>query len=499
MASQGEEAIARSSTGEQAHKLSLGQDPERESDPNGRSMLPGTEDDFLVTFTGDDDPLNPKHISTARKWLIVAIIASTSLCVACTSSLYTGTYRQIEKDLHASEIVTTLGLSMFVFYGRKPVYVVSMFFFVIWIIPCALARNIETLIVARFFSGFAGAAFLSVAGGTVGDLFQKQKLQAPMMVYTASPFLGPELGPVIGNFINSYLEWRWSFYILLIWAFAQWVSICLLVPETYHPVLLRREAQRLRKETGDKRYYAPIEKMEKSVSQTIIRSCYRPFLLLALEPMCLCLCLFCSVLLGVLYLFFGAFGLIFTNNHGFNLWQVGLSFLGITVGMIIGIGTNPLWNRNFMRLLQEHQTKSGTAGSSEPEFRLPPAVGGAPLVTIGLLWFAWTTYPSVHWIVPIIGSSIFGAGLIMIFSGVFTFLVDAYPLYAASALAANSFSRSMFAAAFPLFGQAMFQNLGYQWAGFLLAMVTLLLAPFPYIFYKWGARIRQYSRYAGAK
>ena len=37
-------------------------------------------------------------------------------------------------------------------------------------------------------------------------------------------------------------------------------------------------------------------------------------------------------------------------------------------------------------------------------------------------------------------------------SGIFTFLVDAYPLYAASALAANSFARSSFAAAFPLFG-----------------------------------------------
>ena len=44
--------------------------------------------------------------------------------------------------------------------------------------------------------------------------------------------------------------------------------------------------------------------------------------------------------------------------------------------------------------------------------------------------------------------------IILVFSGIFTFLVDAYPLYAASALAANSFIRSSFAAAFPLFGPA---------------------------------------------
>ncbi|XHG01982.1 hypothetical protein AWENTII_005347 [Aspergillus wentii] len=464
---------------------------------------------FVVSFIDDDDPRSPRSMSTARKWFIVVIVAMTSTCVACTSSLYSGTYAQIEKEMHVSKTVATLGLSMFVvglglspmvlaplseFYGRKPVYVVSMFFFVIWMIPCAVARNIQTLLVARFLDGFAGAAFLSVAGGTVGDMFSRDKLQAPMMIYTGSPFLGPELGPILGNFINYYTNWRWSFYTLLIWAFTQWLLIFFFVPETYHPVLLRKEAQKLRAETGDERYHAPIEKMDRSITQTILRSCWRPFLLLALEPMCLCLCLFCSVLLGVLYLFFGAFGLVFQDNHGFNLWQVGLCFIGMIVGMVIGIGTNPLWHKKYVKLVKECEERTGIKGASEPEFRLPPAIGGAPLVTIGLMIFAWTTYPSVHWIVPIIGSAIFGSGVIMVFSGVFTFLVDAYPLYAASALAANSFARSMFAAAFPLFGTAMFHKLGYQWASFLVAMITLALAPFPLVFFKYGKEIRKRSR-----
>jgi hypothetical protein len=101
--------------------------------------------------------------------------------------------------------------------------------------------------------------------------------------------------------------------------------------------------------------------------------------------------------------------------------------------------------------------------------------------------------------VPIIGSSIFGAGVFLVYAGVFTFLVDSYPTYAASALAANSFTRSMFAASFPLFGNAMYNNLGYQWATFLLAMLTLLMAPFPYIFFRHGKQIRSRSRYAGTR
>lgn len=59
------------------------------------------------------------------------------------------------------------------------------------------------------------------------------------------------------------------------------------------------------------------------------------------EPMCLNLCLHSSLLLGILYLFFGAFPLVFANNHGFNLWQVGLTFLGLAIGILFGIATTP--------------------------------------------------------------------------------------------------------------------------------------------------------------
>jgi hypothetical protein len=139
-------------------------------------------------------------------------------------------------------------------------------------------------------------------------------------------------------------------------------------------------------------------------------SLIRPFQLLLLEPMCSNLCLYSAILLGVLYLFFGAFAVVFKTNHGFTISQIGLSFLGILVGMIAGILTDPIWHKNYIRLVRNRETAGGEPGGSEPEFRLPPAILGAALVTIGLFWFGWTTYPSVHWILPIIGSGIFGMG-----------------------------------------------------------------------------------------
>ena len=79
--------------------------------------------------------------------------------------------------------------------------------FTIWTIPCAVAQNIETMLVARFIHGVAGSAFLSVAGGTVGDLFDKKELDIPMMIFSASPLMGPEVGPIIGGAINSFVSW----------------------------------------------------------------------------------------------------------------------------------------------------------------------------------------------------------------------------------------------------------------------------------------------------
>ncbi|KAK5999695.1 hypothetical protein QM012_005101 [Aureobasidium pullulans] len=433
-------------------------------------QLPFYDPRFEVKFADDNDLRSPKSLSTWRKWVIVTVVSTTSLCVACTSSVYTGTTAQVEAEFETSRTIATLGLSIFVvglglgpmilaplseFYGRRPVYVISMLMFVIWIIPCAVANNIATLLIARFFNGFAGAAFLSVAAGTVGDLFSRSNLQKPMMLYTATPFLGPELGPLIGDFINYNTNWRWTFWTMLIWSGVQWLLIVFFVPETYMPVLLRKEAIKTRKETNDTRWHAPIEKIKRSISGTILRSCQRPFLLMIYEPMVLLLCLFCAVILGILYLFFDAFNIVFENNHGFKLWQVGLSFVGIMVGMIIGILTDPIWKKNYSRLVKHHQETTGMVGGSEPEFRLPSAIVGAPLVVIGVLWFGWTQYSFIHWIVPIVGSAFFGCGIILVFSGVWTFLVDSYPTYAASALAANSFARSMFAAAFPLFGPAI--------------------------------------------
>ncbi|KAK7920164.1 major facilitator superfamily transporter [Apiospora marii] len=490
----------------------VGDDTDDTAVPDEQEGAAREKNPFEVAFEGDHDPYCPRSMSLMHKWVIVIVVGLGSLCLTCVSSIYTTTYSQMNPEFGISTIVGTLGLSTFVlgialgpllmsplseFFGRRPIYLSagSRGMFLIWLIPSAVAKNAATMIVARFFDGFAGSSFLSVAGGSVSDLFRRDAIQAPMVIIALSPFIGPSLGPLLGGFINNNVNWRWTYYVSIIWAFVLLIAIVFLTPETFHPVKLREKARALRQETGDERWKAPMETKNKSVARAVGLSLLRPFQLLIWEPMCLCLCLFSAILLGTLYLFFGAFHLIFGAVYGFNLWQTGLAFLGILIGMLAAGATDPLWHRVYARLLEQND------GVPEPEFRLPPAVAGAVLVPIGLFMFAWTTFPWVHWMVPIVGSGIFGMGppttrTLLVFTGIFTFLVDAYPKYAASAMAANAFTRCVFAAAFPLFGLQMYERLGYQWGSSLIAFLTVAMMPFPYLFFRYGRQIRKHSKYA---
>jgi len=180
----------------------------------------GEKDPFEVTWDGESDPENPMNMPLWKKWVIIGITSFGSFIVTNASAVYTATYGQMDEEFGNSRLVATLGLSTFVlgialgpfwsplaeFYGRRPIYLASFLAFMIWLIPSAVAQNIQTMIVVRFFQGLAGSAFLSVSGGTVGDMFTRDDMQLPMAIFTLAPFIGPSTGPLIGGLVNSFLS-----------------------------------------------------------------------------------------------------------------------------------------------------------------------------------------------------------------------------------------------------------------------------------------------------
>lgn len=221
----------------------------------------------------------------------------------------------------------------------------------------------------------------------------------------------------------------------------------------------------------------------------------RPWILLLREPIVLMLSIYMAIIYGTLYLMFGAFPIVFQQDRGWSEGIGGLAFIGVAIGMLGGVVYTIPDNNRYNRCADE-ATAAGSARGAPPEARLPPALIGSVLLPVGLFWFAWTNFPSIHWSVCIIATIPFGAGMVLVFLSIMNYLIDSYTIYAASVLAANSVLRSLFGAVFPLFTAQMYANLGIHWASSIPAFLALACVPFPFLFYRYGASIRRNCKYA---
>ncbi|RYP43742.1 hypothetical protein DL768_009734 [Monosporascus sp. mg162] len=164
----------------------------------------------------------------------------------------------------------------------------------------------------------------------------------------------------------------------------------------------------------------------------------------------------------------------------------GLWFLGTGIGMALAAALSPQVDRlhsHFVRKL-----------GPLPEARLPHLIGIAWLLPVRPFWFWWTALPPTHWGVSMIGCVPFEFGLVMVFLGINSYLTDCHDRFSASALAANTMLRPLFGAGFALFSNDLDQKLGAPWATSLLGFVAVAMAVLPFIFFKYGSRLRAFER-----
>jgi multidrug resistance protein len=466
----------------------------------------GTEDDPHAVVWIPADPRNPMNFRPMKKWAITILVSFVTLAVSLVSSAFSGGMAQIMEEFGVVEEVVILGVSLFVLgfaigpliwaplseiFGRRHIFTISFMFLTAFNAGTAGAKNIQTLIVLRFLAGSFGSSPFGNAGGTIADMFPASQRGIAISLFAAAPFLGPTLGPVIGGFLATGAGWRWVEGFLAAFSGLLWICIIFLLPETYAPVLLRRRAEKLSALTGKVfRSQLDIDRGPIPMGKTLKTALSRPWVLLFCEPIVLLFSIYMSIIYGTLYMLFAAYPIVFQQVRGWSEGIGGLAFLGILVGMVIAVAYTFPENFRYAKKCRE------TTGRLAPELRLPPAMIGGVALPIGLFWFAWTNSPSIHWMASVAAGAPFGFGMVLVFLSVFNYLIDSYTIFAASVLAANSALRSLFGMAFPLFTTYMYQNLGIHWASSIPAFLSLLCVPFPFIFYKYGARIRQRCTYA---
>ncbi|KAH0153539.1 MFS general substrate transporter, partial [Aureobasidium melanogenum] len=308
--------------------------------------------------------------------------------------------------------------------------------------------------------------------------------------YAVAVVGGPTVGPIIGSALTVTIGFRWPSYILAIWVFAVTVLAFFFLPETYSPVLLKKKAQRLRKETGDSRWHHPHEDVKLDVKSVVTKHLARPIIMLTTEPMVTCIAFYASFVYGILYMTLEVFPIVFEQNRGWPLITSTLPFLALFVGVLFAVLINLANQPRYARAVDANK------GRPAPEARLLPMSVGGVLFTIGLFWFGWTADPSIPWPSCVVAAAFIGAGFNIIFQQCINFLVDTYLLYAASAVSANTFLRSIIAGGLPLAARPMFNNLGVGPAMSILGGVAALALPVPFIFMKYGLKLRKMSKFA---
>ena len=316
-----------------------------------------------------------------------------------------------------------------------------------------------------------------------------------MSTFIIAPFIGPALGPIIGGYIGQNVGWRWVEGFLTFFTGAMWLLGTLFIPETYAPVLLRKRAQTLTKASKPRRIYVSQFDLEKdgrfSIKEIFSKYLNRPWKFLLMEPIVLLLSIYMAIIYGTLYMFFGAFPIVYQEQRHWSEDTGGLAFIGVGLGMVLGAVYAVFENSRYLRVLAR------SAGRSvPPEERLHPAMVGTPWIPIALLWFAWTNHPHLPPYVSNAAGVPFGFGMVIVYLSVTNYLVNSYTVFSASALAANTILRSLFGFAFPLFAAPMYHNLGIHWASCIPAFLALMCLPFPFVLFKYGAVIRKKCKYA---
>ena len=469
------------------------------------------EGNILVDWYTTDDPANPQNWSNLKRGLVALLICLYTFAVYTGSAIYTSSEEGVIRKFGVSPTDASLPLSLYVLaygigplifapmseipvIGRNPVYVATFFIFVILSLPTALVNNFAGLLVLRFLQGFFGSPCLANSGATMQDMYSLLKLPYAMTFWVAAAYCGPALGPLLSGFAVTAKGWRWSLWEILWLAGPILILMFLFMPETSTPNLLLRRADRLRKLTGDQRLKAQSEIDQQGMEPraVIIDALIKPIEITVKDPAIAFVNLYTSLVYGIYYSFFEAFPLVYPVMYGFSLGMVGVIFLCVLVACILGIA---IYVAYLYFYVVPDITKNGLRVQ---EHRLIPALFGSFGPPIGLVIFAWTSNPDIHWIASVIGITIYGASVFVVMQCIFVYVPLSYPQYAASLFAGNDFFRSALACGSILFGRPLFINLGIGKGVSVLGGLSTLGVIGMFTLYFTGAKLRARSKFAVA-
>lgn len=265
--------------------------------------------------------------------------------------------------------------------GRKWPLTIAMLAGGIFTISSAVAKDVQTLIICRFFAGVCGASQLTVVPGVLADVYDNTSRGLAIALYALTVFGGPFVAPLFGGFITtSHLGWRWTLYVPAMLSFANGVISLLFLRETYAPYILVAKAAALRRRTSNWGIHAEYERVEVDAREMLEKYFTRPLKMLVTEPIVLLVSLYMSFLYGLVYCLVEAYPVVFEGVYGMRPGVSGLPLLGLLAGVASGVCLILSQHAAYVKKLAENKNVL------IPEWRLRPTLLGAPAFTVGIFW-----------------------------------------------------------------------------------------------------------------
>ncbi|SCU79650.1 LAFA_0B04632g1_1 [Lachancea sp. 'fantastica'] len=478
-----------------------------------------------LDWDGPLDSDNPHNWPTWRKWFTTMSAAVLCLVVTMGSSLYVNGVPRMVAEYHYDQTLAISGLTFYLLglstvvgaplsevFGRKIIYIVSLPLSMLFTMGVALSGGkMRVVLPVRFFSGVFASPALSVASGTIMDIWDQDEVSVAMSFFCLAPFLGPIISPIIAGFATEKEGWRWATYIQL-FAGGLIMPFLVLMPETHKGVILIKRARKRKLNLIELSTQAKKDFLKMTLTITV----FRPIKMLAVEPTVLFFSIYVAFIFAVLFAFFEAYPVIFRGVYHMTTGVAGLAFIGIGIGLWLGSlfyifydrryffpkapeGTPPLVSTSSKRTKPYRGHRDPDTGELivlKPEVLLDICKIGSIALPISLFWLGWTGRSSVHWMAPMAAGVPFGFGLILIFFSVIMYFSTCYPpLFVASALAANNLLRYVTSCVFPLFTIQMYEKLKISWASSLFGFICIAMIPIPWIFARYGETMRQNSTF----
>lgn len=362
---------------------------------------PQVDKDGYVAFApGDDD--DPRSWSAPYRWLITTIVVLLATNANFASAAPSACLESLSLHFGVSELAAGLVVTLFLlgfcagplflaplseFYGRQRIFYKTFLLYLAFNFLCAFAPNFGAMLVGRFLAGMMSSAALTNAPGVIADLWDVDTRGNALGLFSTMTWMGTSLGPIVGGAVELKKDWQWSFFaLLMLGGFS--AALMSVIPETHPPTILLRRAVAVRKAQfpGFEGVKARIEDESPGLVGIYKVALLRPWQLL-FDPISFLCAVYVSVAIGLYYMLFDIYPIVFQDMRGWNSAIGQLPLLGTVVGSVLG-GVLVVLDTERMK---RRARKIGVPfGMMAPEERLPLAMVGGIGMAVTMFWLAWS-------------------------------------------------------------------------------------------------------------